>query len=172
MHHVVVTDNLLDNRGAAVVDNTFRGVLMQGDLADVGFSHNTVVTDGVSISLYLGPQGAHMTRFDFNDNVFTKSTGYGIFGDNRAPGADSWSAYVASGTSRGNVFVGTGGSGGDYPAGNFFVNSTAGVGFAALAAGDFRLGAGSPVKGRATDGRDPGADVDAVLAATAGVVLP
>jgi hypothetical protein len=35
--------------------------------------------------------------------------------------------------------------------------------------GDYRLAPSSKFKGKATDGRDPGADVDAVLTAIAGV---
>jgi hypothetical protein len=35
--------------------------------------------------------------------------------------------------------------------------------------GDYHLAASSKFKGKATDGRDPGADVDVVLTATRGV---
>jgi hypothetical protein len=35
--------------------------------------------------------------------------------------------------------------------------------------GDYHLAANSKFKGKATDGRDPGADVDAVLAGVRGV---
>ena len=41
-----------------------------------------------------------------------------------------------------------------------------------VSATDFRLAPTSRYKGKASDGRDPGADVDAVMAAIAGVVLP
>lgn len=43
------------------------------------------------------------------------------------------------------------------------------VGFVDLARGNFRLGPGSPGKNAATDGKDVGADIDALEAATAGV---
>jgi hypothetical protein len=171
-HDVSITDNLLDNRAAAVVDNTFRGLLTQGGVSDFVYSHNTIVSEWPTISLYMGPIGARMTQFTFADNLLAVKTGYGIFGDNHAPGADSWTTYVASGRATGNVFVGASATGSDYPTGNFFADATAGVGFTDLAGGDFRLSAASPYKGKATDGRDPGVDVAAVLAATSGVVLP
>src|SRR5207244_12594164 len=57
-----------------------------------------------------------------------------------------------------------------YPADNFFPATLADVGFVDLAGGNYRLAASSPYKGAGTDGKDIGADIDAVDAATAGVV--
>jgi len=60
-----------------------------------------------------------------------------------------------------------GGTAGSYPAGNFFPASLDSVGFANLAGGDYHLAPTSPYKNAATDGKDPGADIDALTAATA-----
>jgi hypothetical protein len=49
------------------------------------------------------------------------------------------------------------------------VNSIADVGFVDLAKGNYRLGPRSRGKGRATDGRDVGADIDLLEMKTAGV---
>jgi hypothetical protein len=106
------------------------------------------------------------------DNLFTAHDSYGLYGDNHAPGADSWSTYVVSGRVVGNVFTGTGGTGTNYPAGNLFPPDNSSIGFANLLGADFHLLLVSPYKGKASDGRDPGANVDAVLAATRGVVIP
>jgi hypothetical protein len=70
----------------------------------------------------------------------------------------------------GNVL--TGSTPADYPGhpGNFFPATDADVGFVDLSRGDYRLGPASPYRNAATDGRDPGAAIDALAAATAGAV--
>ena len=56
-----------------------------------------------------------------------------------------------------------------YP-GNFFPATDAEVGFVDLSRGNYRLGPASPYKNAGTDGKDPGAAIDALEAATAGAV--
>jgi hypothetical protein len=56
-----------------------------------------------------------------------------------------------------------------YPTGNSYPPTPFGVGFVDFTAGNYRLSARSALKGRATDGTDPGADIDAVEAHTRGV---
>ena len=61
---------------------------------------------------------------------------------------------------------------GSWPSGNFFPKDAKAVGFVNFAngnGGDYHLRPNSPFKGKGTDGKDLGADVDAVLAAVAGV---
>jgi hypothetical protein len=70
----------------------------------------------------------------------------------------------------GNVLVGsTAADYARYP-GNFFPATDSEVGFAGLARGNYRLSPASPYKNKATDGKDPGAAIDALEAATAGAV--
>jgi len=60
----------------------------------------------------------------------------------------------------------------DWPSGNFFPATMTEVQFANYNGGnggDYHLQASSPYKGKGTDGKDLGADVDAVASATAGV---
>jgi hypothetical protein len=76
---------------------------------------------------------------------------------------------------RGNVLAGGDsirGQKAEWPEGNLIVDSLDSVGFVKLnhgLDGDYHLAANSKFKGKATDGRDPGADVDAVLAGIGGV---
>jgi hypothetical protein len=76
---------------------------------------------------------------------------------------------------QGNVLAGGGSIRGhhpDWPEGNFMAGGLASVGFVNLNGGldgDYHLAPSSKFKGKATDGRDPGADVDAVLAGIRGV---
>jgi hypothetical protein len=67
----------------------------------------------------------------------------------------------------GNVLIGAPSA--SYPTENFFPATVNAVGFVNAAGGDYRLAASSPYKGQATDGTDPGADIDAVLFWTSGV---
>jgi hypothetical protein len=58
-----------------------------------------------------------------------------------------------------------------WPAGNFVVANPSSVGFVNWkggVGGDYRLSASSPYRGKGSDGKDPGADIDAVIAATGG----
>lgn len=69
----------------------------------------------------------------------------------------------------GNVLIGATSA---WPAGNFFPATPAAVMFQNFAngnGGDYHLQSSSPFAGKGTDGKDPGADVDKVNAATAGV---
>jgi len=58
-----------------------------------------------------------------------------------------------------------------YPAENYFRRSQDAVGFVNLAGADYHLAASSPYKNAGSDGKDVGADIDAVNAATACAVL-
>jgi len=83
--------------------------------------------------------------------------------------------WKGSSAFRGNVLAGGGSIRGqlpDWPDGNFITDGLDTVGFVKLNGGldgDYHLTPSSKFKGKATDGRDPGADVDLVLAAIKGV---
>jgi hypothetical protein len=111
-----------------------------------------------------------MARFVFRDNVITRAT-YGVFGSGMGEGTSALNYYASPGyVFRRNLVISAPVS--IYPADNSFPATIAAVGFVNAAAGNYRLAAGSPYKNTATDGRDPGADIDVVDAATQGVVLP
>jgi hypothetical protein len=63
-----------------------------------------------------------------------------------------------------------GGPASSYPADNFFPSSIDAVGFVDRQSGNYRLAASSPYKRAASDGRDPGADINAVAPAVARVL--
>ena len=65
-----------------------------------------------------------------------------------------------------------GATGGPWPSNNFFPNSPASVKFVSYKGGnggDYHLQPASPYRGKGTDGKDLGADIDAIHSATAGV---
>jgi regulation of enolase protein 1 (concanavalin A-like superfamily) len=79
--------------------------------------------------------------------------------------------YFPGGVVRDNLFVACP-SPWEYPAGNYFPATYDAVGFANLAAGDYHLSSSSAYTRTGTDGRDPGADIDALIAALSGTAVP
>jgi hypothetical protein len=164
-------------RGVRIVNNLFvdlNGARWKGDgewlkvsdMPDLVVDHNTVLHTG-SLVLAYGPA---CTGFVFTNNL-AQHNSYGFIGQDRAPGAETLRAFMPGAVFRRNVLAGASeGYPHYYPADNFYPAKLAQVGFADLAAGDYRLAAGSPYKARATDGKDVGCDIDALNEATAGVV--
>jgi len=134
-------------------------------------AHNTVQQAGNIITAYGAPAGG----FVFRDNI-VQFNNYGVAclitsGD---CGRDNpFCNCFPGGTFRGNVIadnLGVAAGNHDeekYPAGNYFVSSFQRIGFNDSAGGDWRLSAGSRTRKRATDGTDPGVNVEALIAAGA-----
>jgi hypothetical protein len=165
---IAITDNIVTNINTPAYPGDGRGILATGNLNDLTIAHNTLVSP-TSVFLYAGVGTDILTRLIVRDNLAGGGT-YGYMGDGYG-GLGAWTHYVQDGTMTGNVIV-MADPGTPYPAGNFFPKDMSAVGFVDLAGGNLRLGTVSPFKGGASDGRDPGADVDAVQAKTQGVVLP
>ena len=92
----------------------------------------------------------------------------GVVGTDRSEGAPTLDAYCATPYAfTNNVIIGV--PGGSYPGVNWFPPTDADVGFVDYSSGNYALGPGSPYKNQGTDGKDPGADFDALDQATAGV---
>ena len=109
--------------------------------------------------------------FPTNGFVFTNNiaplAGYGVVATSTGPGTASLNAYFPGWVFQGNVLIG---SPVNYPTQNAYVSSADSVGFVDRAGGDYHLKSTSPYKNAGTDGKDVGADIDAVLAATAGAI--
>jgi hypothetical protein len=163
---LTITNNILYTINTGAFTGTGRGFLVLGDLADVTLAHNTVITP-TDAAIAMGPPAT--VRLTVGNNIVGAGA-YGIIGDNYASGTSTWAAYAPSGTLADNVIIGADPS--SYPANNFYPASTSAVGFVNATAFDFHLSASSPYRGKATDGTDPGANIDAVNAATQNVVLP
>ena len=94
---------------------------------------------------------------------------YGIFGDNYSTGLATINAYLPGSVIAGNILAG--GSASKYPVGNFFPTVAVwDASFVNFAAGDYHLLASSLYKNVATDGTDPGADIDRVNSETANAI--
>src|SRR5205814_1765443 len=91
----------------------------------------------------------------------------GVTGSSAGEGMDTLKRYFPDAVFRRNVIVG--GVAGRYPADNFFPGSLQDAGLTLPRDEDFRLTLVRPYSRAATDGRDPGADVDAVAKALDGL---
>jgi hypothetical protein len=145
-----------------------------GAIAGLTFEHNTIFTPNGS-TIWFGPDVN--PSLIFKDNL-TGGGQYQIFSSNGL-GTTAWDSHAGAGSAlAGNVIALASGV---YPTGNFYPTSydaigLVGGGSAALSVtstiDQLALSAASPYKGKGTDGRDPGADIASVRAATANVVIP
>jgi hypothetical protein len=161
---VKVHDNLFEKIGP---DSDFGGdgrlFQLLNDHRNIKLVHNTGFCGNSTIIF----DGSVASGFVFADNAVNTGT-YGVKGSGSSEGIPSLDEYVP-----GYVFVANIVISGDperYPDGNFFPATMSDVGFADWTNGDYRLLSGGAYSGAGSDGHDPGADIDAVAAATAGVV--
>lgn len=171
---------LEDNIGTSVTggniliaNNLFTTGGWIGDLIGghgVTYRHNTIINNGGGWAEGRMANGIYpVTALTVLDNiVFNNEYGMGC----QAPYAQTWTTCWPNIQMKGNVLVTTKkdpyrpNCSNVYPAGNFCPASEAAVGFVDPASGNYRLAANSLFKGKASDGSDPGVDMDALEAAT------
>lgn len=167
---VALVNNLLYALGATAsfVGQDARGIMTDGGTADMTILNNTVVGSTAHALLLHGAKaGGTLSMRNNIVQTWIKS----------ADGA-GWGRYALDGHLTawevlGNAFViGFSNVISEHPLNNQYPLNMGAVGFLDLAGMDYRLSASSTLKGRGTDGRDPGADIDAVMAATSGVIVP
>jgi hypothetical protein len=165
MARVLIEGNLFDNVtcGACGGGKLFQILDYQVGTSDVAIQHNTGFQDGP----LLYAEGRAHTRFVYRDNLTPRGT-YGVLGAGSSEGSNTLSTYFPGVDFRRNAIVG--GNAAIYPTNNFFPATLNAVGFVDRLAGNYRLLASSAYKNAATDGTDVGADIDALEAATAGVL--
>jgi hypothetical protein len=159
LRRVVIANNLFDDVNGQRWDGD-GAFLKVGRSADgVTVDHNTVLHTGNITKAWGEPNAG----FVFTNNLLSHNE-YGVMGDGQSPGLRTIETYFPGAVFRGNVIAGA--EARLYPPGNFFPPALEAVRFAEAAAGDFRLTAASPFRGRATDGKDVGCDFAALEAAS------
>ncbi|HEY3159774.1 MAG TPA: glycosyltransferase family 2 protein [Vicinamibacterales bacterium] len=136
---------------------------MLDGVSGVTIDHNTAFHTG---GILFGGDHAPHTGFAFQNNVVMLNE-VGVIGSSAGEGNDSLKRYFPDAVFRRNVIVG--GVAGRYPTDNFFPASLQDAGLTIPRDQDFRLTLVRPYSRAATDGRDPGADVDAVAKALDGL---
>lgn len=160
MKRVKITNNLIDDIDSVRWGfGNGSGYLVQlTDTEDFEFSQNTAVkVDGSILKAYGKPN----TRLVFRHNIVAFND-YGFWRERE----DAW----ANGSISGNIVFNSKAAP-DFaaPERNFAVQLLPQIGFANWKTGDYRLAPGSRFKGKGENGKDIGCDINALVAALAGV---
>lgn len=170
-HTTTPTTNVqIRNNFATNIKNLLQG----GGGDDWVVSHNTLVNQGANPnsgynSIIANHNGVN-TNFAFKDNIAS----YRIYGIQCFLEPYTLGTCFPGGTFASNVVVdeyGVGVSTGQWGAGSILSpvpTAFSQVGFVDSTSGNYRLASSSPYKGQATDGTDPGVDMDALLLALNG----
>jgi hypothetical protein len=169
MTRVTITDNVMTGINAGMFDGDGRGFLINNNPIDLVISHNTVPDPTNMAVMFGGPTTQLPTRLVFRDNIVGGGQ-YAVKGPGLSPAA-TIAMFLSGGGWRGNVMIVAPADAGSLLTGTTLTTMT-GVGFVSASALDFHLTTSSVFRLKATDGRDPGADVTAVNAAIAGVIVP
>jgi hypothetical protein len=158
-NNIAFRNNLFEDVSGVRYGADGRFVLINGG-ANIAFDHNTVINDGAA-TIY--GYGLPSTGFVLTNNVLLDNM-YGIRGADTGSGHTALAMFFPGAQVFGNIFAGF--KPALYPAANFYPASLNAVGFSSSAGGNYRLSSASIYRGGATDGTDPGADFDALHAAT------
>ena len=157
----VFRNNLFHDISGATYGGDGRFMLINGGV-DVTVDHNTIIQDGNSV-LYADTNPVQ--QFTMTNNI-APDNNWAIMGGGTSPGNGTIAAYFPNSTFLRGIWAAAPSC---YPTGNYYPASMSAVGFVNLAGGDYRLSASSIYRNAALDGTDVGANIDAILAATAGV---
>jgi hypothetical protein len=170
LRRVAITDNVLDSINVGQYRGDGRFLKALGGVTDVLVAHNTMLLGGGAAAGAILLDGAPaISGFTFRDNIVPRGR-YGMKGARASEGAETLASFAPGATWAGNVLIGQTARG--YPPGTYFAPDEASIGFVDAPKGDVRLGASSSFRRKGAAGSDPGANVDAVEKATAGVVIP
>jgi PKD repeat protein len=158
---IKIKNNLFEDVGSSRWGGNDVLFVMLDNSAYVQIDHNTAFQSGNIVTA----DGRAHTGFSYTNNL-TPHNAYGVIGADQGIGNPTLAAFFPSCGFSKNVLVG--GASWDYPSGNFFPSTLLNVGFMDLAGGNCRLAASSPYKNAGTDGKDLGADMDALEAAISG----
>lgn len=136
------------------------------DTMDVKVENNTIFHTGNLGMSYINLNTPSNTGFVYRNNIAAHNS-YGFIGDGTGTGMGTLNTYFPDALFVGNLLAG--GPASLYPAGNFFPATLDDAGFVNRTGGNYRLAVNSPFKNGGNDGKDPGADIDAINAATAGI---
>jgi hypothetical protein len=164
-HDMLISNNIFDDVGGSRWQDD--GMWMKlSSMNNLTLDHNTVLQTYDIIWVY----GPACTGFVMTNNIAPHNS-YGIIGASHGSGSDTISTYFPSSTIQRNVIPGaSSGYPNYYPTNNYYPSALSNVGFVNQSGHDYNLASSSSYKGLATDGKDPGADQNAVETAT-GVLL-
>jgi hypothetical protein len=170
MTRVTIMHNVLSGINVGIFSGDGRGFLINSNPIDLVIAHNTVFDPTNSAITFGGPTNQPPVRLTFRDNIVGAGQ-YGVRGNGLAATA-ALAAFMPTGGFFGNVLTLPPSVASAFPSGNYFASTIGGVGFNDANSLDYHLTGSSPFRNKATDLTHPGADMDALNAAIAGVVVP
>jgi len=167
---MTITDNVIENVNVSPYNGDGHTLQLLGGLSDIIMKHNTVTSanGGGSFTIVLGSLPV-VKKLVVHSNLLVHGM-YGIKGGGTTEGTASLNYFAPGYLVTNNVIVGNS-QNNPYPASTWFASSLGGVGFANLSSGDYHLSSTSAFAGKGYDGRELGADIDQVNAATANTVV-
>jgi hypothetical protein len=163
LHRVLIRNNLLVDVSGTTWTGHGELFGLYGGPDEVTIDHNTGFEDGfVALA-----DGKPTTNLRFTNNIALHGR-YGFVGSGVAEGGASLAKFAPGALFSKNAIIG--GDPSLYPAANYFPASPSAVGFADYSEEKYPLAPSSRYRKAGTDGKDLGADVRALEAATAGVV--
>ncbi len=188
--NILGTDNVRSDCPAPAVAGRTSNILIQNNLFDdighngwgtflqllsgaqsIKVDHNTVMQEGDILAADGTPANGSL-RFTNNLTMFGP---YGVAGTGTVGLFNTFADYVSGYTYNTNVAINSMGefyaSTKYFPAGNMFPISMDSIGFADYISGQYQLSAESMYRNAGTDGKDIGADITGVMAATAKTAL-
>jgi hypothetical protein len=168
--NITIRNNVFDDINPSWTNGGTTSVFAQvKSVRNLTIDRNTVIGDATPV--YVVP--SQNPGFVFTNNIVKHQNG-GIIGEGVGP-PDSYTKSLSPFTIKGNALIGALEQYWDaetkYPKGNFFPRRYEDVGFIDFKSGNYRLAVNSSLKGKGVGGKDIGADVTAIEAATAGVEL-
>ncbi len=170
---ILIQNNLFADVNGTTWNGDGRLFQVRNGAAAVTIDHNTAFQSGNIITT----SGAPGTAFVFQNNLAPHNA-YGVIGDTVGVGVPTLTTYFPQCVFRKNGLIGpyptSGGATvsmyGDFVGANFFPQGIPDVGFVNYTGGNYQLSASSPYKNAGTDGKDLGADMAALNAATSGAL--
>jgi hypothetical protein len=166
---ILIKDNLFEDIDYTKWKGDGRVFQLLNGAQKVTIDHNTVISDNVKMMMMF--DGSPTLDFVFKNNIVPHGAS-GVIGSGKAIGNATLNHYAPGAVFTRNALVGGASRSSLYPPGNFFPESYPAINFVNYGAGNYALSDKSPYANAGTDNRDIGADIAAVLAATAGAVAP
>jgi hypothetical protein len=167
---ILIQNNLFDDiNGKAWGGGDGRLFQILAGAGAVTIDHNT----GFQSNQLIFADGIPSINFVYQNNI-TPHNSYGVMGSGYASGDPSLNHYFPGFVFSKNVIESIASSGvpqSSYPASTFFPSDWAAVQFVAFANGNYALAPSSPYKNAGTDGKDIGADIAGLNAATASAIV-
>ena len=174
MQNITIRNNVIIGLDNPAVAGNGRLFQITDVIPNITIEHNTGFSPSNSSVLWTGQS---LTNHIVRDNLFGGGD-YQLFTAGVGVGAAGWTKVAGPGSVLNNNVIALAPEW-LYPGSNFYPSTFAQIGLAggerapySSSAGlsDLMLSPASPYKGKASDGRDPGADIQAVMSAIAGVV--